>query len=133
MKYSINVRFVGIIMFVALLALFANAAYAQDLSNKWRIKVNHDADSDGTMMFRVTPKDQDPIDVTVNVKDGTKENRVAVAIREAFQDQLPKGDFHIERDDFEDVLVKKRMGADRFGLEMVSSDVKGVKIRMHKE
>ena len=46
---------------------------------------------------------------------------------------MPQGDLHIERDDFKDILVKKRMGADRFGLEMILSDVESVKNRMHKE
>ena len=84
-------------------------------------------------MFRVSPKDQPPVAVSVDIKDGTHENRVAVRIREAFQAQLPRRDYHVERDDFEDVLVKKRLGASRFGLELVSNSVKHVKIRMHKE
>lgn len=120
-------------MFFAILTLLSSAAHAGGLSNKWRINVNHDAKSDGTMIFRVSPKDQPPIDMTVNIKDGTNENRVAVAIREAFQAQLPKDGYHIERDDFEDVLIKKRGDTPNFGLKLVSSNVEKVKIRMHKE
>jgi hypothetical protein len=61
------------------------------------------------------------------------ENRVAVAIREAFQSQLPSEGYHIERDDFEDVLIKKRGDTPNYGLELISSDVKKVKVKLHKE
>ncbi|GAH32730.1 unnamed protein product, partial [marine sediment metagenome] len=88
MNLTINTRFRGIILFFAVLTLLSNAAYAGELSNKWRIKVNHDAKSDGTMLFRISPKEQPAIDITVHIKDGTSENRVAVAIREALQTQL---------------------------------------------
>jgi hypothetical protein len=133
MNRTVNVRLKGVILFFAILTLLSSAAHAGGLSNKWRINVNHDAKSDGTMIFRVSPKDQPPIDMTVNIKDGTNENRVAVAIREAFQAQLPKDGYHIERDDFEDVLIKKRGDTPNFGLKLVSSNVEKVKIRMHKE
>jgi hypothetical protein len=133
MNRTINTRFRGIILLFAVLTLLSNAAYAGGLSNKWRIKVNHNAKSDGTMLFRVSPKDQPAIDVTVDIKDGTRENRVAVTIKEAFQAQLPKDGYHIERDDFEDVLVKKRGDTPRFGLELISSNVEKVSIRLHKE
>jgi hypothetical protein len=40
---------------------------------------------------------------------------------------------HIERDDFEDVLIKKRGDTPNFGLELVSSNVDKVSVKMHKE
>ena len=103
-------------------------------SSKLRgIKVIHNAKSDGTIVFRVSPKDQLSIDVTIQIKKGTNENRVAVEIREAFQAQLPKDGYHIQRDDFEDVLVKKRGDTPNFGLELVSNNVENVSIKLHKE
>ena len=103
------------------------------LSDKWRIEVSEGAKSDGVLHFRVTPEGQPAIDVRAQIKDGTRENRVAVAIKKAFRAQLPEKAFHIERDDGEDVLVKRRHGAPRFALELISSDVKAVRINLDKE
>jgi len=132
MNFAINTRFRGILFF-AVLILLSTAAYAGELSNKWRIKVNHSAKSDGTMLFRVSPKEQPAIDIAVHIKDGTRENKVAVAIKDAFQAQLPKDGYHIERDDSEKVLVKKRGDTPKFGLELISSNVKKVSIKLKKE
>jgi hypothetical protein len=64
MNITSNNRFRRTILFFAVLTFLATVAYAGELSNKWRIKVNHDAKSDCTMVFRVSPKDQTAIDVT---------------------------------------------------------------------
>jgi hypothetical protein len=133
LAYGINTRVREIMLCFAVLTLFSTAAYAGDLSNKWRINVNHSAKSDGTMLFRVSPKEQPAIDITVNIKDRTRENKVAVAIKDAFQAQLPKDGYHIERDDSEDVLVKKRGDTPKFGLELISSNVRKVTIKLKKE
>ena len=85
------------------------------------------------MVFRVSPKGHPAIDVRARIKDGTRENRVAVAIKKAFREQLPGDGFHVERDDGEDVLVKRRGKTPRFGLELISSDVKAVRINLDKE
>lgn len=103
------------------------------LSNKWRIEVSEGAKSTGTMVFRITPKDQAAMEVRVDIEDGTRENKVAVRIRDAFREQLPKKAFHIERDDGEDVLVKKKHKTPRFALSLVSSNVKAVRINIDKE
>jgi hypothetical protein len=39
----------------------------------------------------------------------------------------------VERDDGEDVLIKKRLGADRFEVEVQSNTVAGVRIRRDRE
>jgi len=80
MKRRINIRFKAIVLIFSVLTLLSSAAYASGSSNKWRIKVNHDAGSDGTIVFRVSPKDQPAIDISVAIEKGTNENRVAVAI-----------------------------------------------------
>ncbi|MCF6226858.1 MAG: hypothetical protein L3J22_11245 [Xanthomonadales bacterium] len=103
------------------------------LSNKWWIEVSEDAKSTGTMVFRITPKEQPAVEVRVDIEGGTRENKVAVRIRDAFRAQLPKKAFHIERDDGEDVLVKKRGKTPRFALFLVSSNVKAVRIHIKKE
>ncbi|MEN8141797.1 MAG: hypothetical protein ABFR97_11310 [Thermodesulfobacteriota bacterium] len=126
-------RAVGVVICsIFVLTMFAGVGVADSLSNKWRIKVNHKAKSDGTIVFRMTPKGQAAKEISVNIKDGTRENRVANTIENAFRKQMPDG-YKVERDDFEDVLVKKRLNAPRFGLELVTNTVKRVNIRMHKE
>ena len=48
----------------------AAPAHELRLSNKWRIEVSDGANNDGTILFRVTPKDGAPVDVSVAIKDG---------------------------------------------------------------
>jgi hypothetical protein len=101
--------------------------------NKWRIECSEGANSDGEIVFRVTPKGGQPIEVRVAVKNGTSENAVARRIRDAFLATLPKESFSAETDDGEDVLVKKRLGSDDFALELVSNTVKSVRINLDRE
>lgn len=118
----------------ALATLVAAPTYAEDLklSNKWRVEVSEGAKSDGTILFRVTPKDGQPVDVPVAIKDGTRENTVAKHIRDAFRSTLDKEAFHSETDDGEDVLLKKRKGPN-FELKLVESTVKATRIQVEKE
>ncbi len=53
----------------AVAAFVAAPAFAEDLklSNKWRVEVSEGAKSDGTILFRVTPKDGQPVEVPVAV------------------------------------------------------------------
>ena len=120
------------IALLALLGLSASAAFAGS-SNKWRIEVSEGANSDGEIVFNVTPDDGEAIEVRVAVKDGTRENKVARTISDAFESQLPSDDYHVEVDDGEDVLVKKKRGAENFDLNLVSSTVKSVRIDIEKE
>jgi len=117
-----------------LASLAAAPAIAEDLklSNKWRIEVSEGAKSDGTILFRVTPKDGTAVDVPVAIKDGTGENHVARVIRDAFRATLDKDTYHAETDDGEDVLLKKHKGPN-FELKLVESDVKAVRIHVEKE
>ena len=120
---------------IAAVATFVAApAFAEDLklSNKWRVEVSETARSDGTIVFRVTPKDGTPTDVTVAIKDGRGENNIAGDIRDAFRATLDKEEFHSETDDGEDVLLKKRKGPS-FELKFVESTVKATRINVEKE
>ena len=49
------------------------------------------------------------------------------------KETLPKTRFNVERDDGEDVLVKKKNRAARFGLKLLSNSVKSVRISLNKE
>jgi hypothetical protein len=118
----------------AVATFVAAAALAEDLklSNKWRVEASEGAKSDGTILFRVTPKDGQPVEVPVAIKDGTSENHVARTIRDAFRATLDKEAFHAETDDGEDVLLNKRRGPD-FELKLVESTVKATRINVEKE
>ena len=102
-------------------------------SNSWRIEVSEGANSDGEFVFRVTPKGGETQVITVMIDDGQSEDRVARAIKNAFEKQLDTSRYDIEMDDGEDVLVKKDFTEPRFALEIVSSTVKSVRLRLQKE
>ena len=102
-------------------------------SNKWRLQFSGGADSDGTIVLRFTPKGGAPLEASIDIEDGTGENAVAKAVVKGLKAQLPEDGYHIERDDGEDVLVKKRHGAADFDLEIVSNSVKGVRINPDRE
>jgi hypothetical protein len=123
------------VLLAALPALVAVDACAADAprSNKWRLEVSGDAESDGVIKFRVKPRDGAPVEVTASVEDGRSENGVARDIREAFQAQLPKGDYSVETDDGEDVLIKKDFGEPDFSVELVSSTVEDVRVGLDRE
>jgi len=101
-------------------------------SNKWRIEVKEGANNDGIARFRVTPKGEAAIEVTVNVKDGRSENGVASDVREALKAALDKKRFKVEKDDGEDVLVKKKGGPD-FSIELLESTLKGTHFDLERE
>lgn len=101
-------------------------------SNKWRIEVKEGANNDGVMRFRVTPQGESAIDVTVNIRDGRSENGVARDVKNAFKSALDPKRFHVEGDDGEDVLLKKKGGPD-FALELLESTLKGTHVDLERE
>ena len=101
-------------------------------SNKWRIEVKEGANNDGVARFRVTPEGEAAIEVTVNVKDGRSENGVASDVREALKAALDKKRFKVEKDDGEDVLVKKK-GGPNFSIELLESTLKGTHFDLERE
>jgi hypothetical protein len=113
------------------LALSAGAAFASP-SNKWRIQVSSDSDTDGVVVFHLAPVGEPAVDVTVPVPKGAGENHVADLIRDAMRARLGDG-YRIEVDDGEDVLVKKHLGAKNFDLTIKQQTVKGVRITLDKE
>ena len=114
-----------------LLVLMAGAAVASP-SNKWRIQVSSDADSDGVVVFRIAPVDGEAVDVSVAIPKNAGENRVASLIRDQLRANL--GDsYRVEVDDGEDVLLKKHMGDANFELTITEQTAKGARITLDKE
>lgn len=129
----INLDSIGrTLLALTFLALLLPVAQA-DASNKWRIKINYPADSDGELVFRVNAENDPPIDVSVTIGKGAGENRVANDVESAFKKTLPGDMFRVERDDLEDVLVQKAFAKQDFDLELISNTAKGVNVRIHKE
>jgi hypothetical protein len=98
--------------------------------DKWRIVCIHDALSDGVIVFRLTPLSGQALELKVPIKKGTYENDVARQIRDVFLTALPMELYHVETDDGEAVLVKKKRGKPNFSLEFVSHSVNGLGIRV---
>ena len=119
------VLFAGLLLAPAL----ANASP----SNKWRLQFSGGADSDGTIVLQIVPTGGEMIEASIDVKDGTGENAVAKTVVKGLKAQLPEEGYKVERDDGEDVLIKKRRGAANFDLVIVSNSVKGVRIKPNKE
>ena len=113
--------------------LLLSGAVLAGLSNKWRLEFSGDAESTGAIVLRITPKGGTPIDATINVAKHTGENSVAQAVVLGLQAQLPPDAYHVERDDGEDVLIKKKDGAADFSVTIVSNTVDDVKIDLDKE
>lgn len=130
-----NLRILGMLGVAAGLALSSVTALAQDalkLSNKWRIEVAEGANNAGRIVFRVTPDQGTATEITVDVKDGRSENGVARDVQAAFKKALDPKVYHVEGDDGEDVLVKKRKGPD-FEVRLLESTLKGTRIDVEKE
>jgi len=149
-----NFRTLGMLGLAAGLSLTSVAAFAQEpavttpaatetpvpaapaaplkLSNKWRIEVHEGANNTGTLLFRVTPDKGTATDVLVNIKKGRSENGVATDIKNTFKKVLDPKVYHVETDDGEDVLVKKRKGPD-YEVKLVESTLKGTRIHLDKE
>jgi hypothetical protein len=118
---------------VVLVLLALSIAAVASPSNKWRLQFSGGAESDGTIVMLITPKDGTPIEASVAIKKGTGENAVAKAVVTGLKAQLPKDQYHVERDDGEDVLIKKKGRTPDFDFAVKSNDVKGVRISPEHE
>lgn len=126
------VRAFRITLLLLLCVSLSSTAWARP-SNKWRIKFNHRAKSYGEIVFSVQPEGGELVKIRAVVEDGMGENTVAKVVRNAFRDQLPAEVYHIETDDGEDVLVKKRRGQANFELHLLDSSVENVRISIRRE
>ncbi|HEU4781286.1 MAG TPA: hypothetical protein VFS58_15500 [Steroidobacteraceae bacterium] len=117
----------------SLLAASMAFADASPTSNKWRIEMSGEARTNGDIVFRVTPRQGEAVDVTVGIKRGRAENNVAKDVRDALAARLSPDRYSIEVDDGEDILIKKKEGQPDFALELVESSVQNVSIKVEGE
>lgn len=117
----------------ATLALAASSLLqAAPLENKWRLQFSGNARSDGTLVLTITPSGGAPVTVPIEVASGTRENRVAKRVVDVLREAIG-ADYKVERDDGEDVLVKRRLGRDRFNVTVVSNSIRGVRLNLDQE
>ena len=102
-------------------------------SNKWRIEMSGQALTTGEIVFRVTPRQGEAVDVSVGIKSGPDENNVAKDVRDALAAKLSPDRYSVEVDDGEDILIKKKDGQPDFALELVDSNVRNVNIKVEGE
>ena len=120
------------LLVLATFCLTAASALASP-SNKWRLQFSGSSHSEGDIIIELTPVGAEPILVTIRVPDDTSENAVAKHVVKVLRAELPADAFHVERDDGEDVLIKKRHGAANFDLQIVFNSVKHVRINKDRE
>lgn len=124
-------RVAGAVLGIAAVLVQAGVAESRP-SNKWRIQCSGNAESDGTLLFYLVTPGADPLALEVEVFEGTSENDVAETIQLAFAGRIA-ATHEVEVDDGEDVLVKARRGVPEFELELTSSTVEGVRLRLDRE
>ena len=113
------------------LACLAATAYAKPSGN-WRIKFNHQADNDGTIVLRIAPVEGggDPVEVETKVPKGTSENNVAELVRDSLKATLGSDNYRVGTDDGEDVIIKTRGKTKKFELTLVSTSLTGLVIKV---
>ena len=92
------------------------------------IEIDHGSDSDGEVTVTIEPYQDEEIVVTVPIRDGTRENKIANLIEEALKERL-KGIYYVERDDWEKVIIRRDRGSPRFKVT-VASNLSGVALEL---
>ncbi len=118
---------------IAALAFLVSTVAMARPSNKWRIQVSESAKSDSAVVLQFAPIGEEAFEVEVTVEKGSGENAVARRISKVLRSALPAERYHVEVDDGEDVLVKKRGQAPRFDLKIVSNSVRSVRVNLDRE
>jgi hypothetical protein len=111
--------------------LTAGAVFAQStlVYNKWNIELVGQAVKAGDMVFRVTPRQGDPTDITVTVMPGRDEAKVVKDVRDALAAKLSPDRFTVEASG-NDITIKKKDGQPDFALELVDSTVQNVSVKI---
>ena len=125
---SISVAIASSLMLAAI-----SFAGTSPTANKWRIEMSGQALTTGEILFRVTPRQGESVDVSVGIKSGRDENNVAKDVRDALAAKLSPDRYTIEVDDGEDILIKKKEGQPDFAFELVESNVQNVSIKVEGE
>lgn len=113
-------------------AVFACSAFAANgppLASVWNIAPTGSAESSGELTFRVTPGDgSDPVEVTVSVLLGARQEAIARDIRNTLSSRLPRHRYAVELGAGTNVLVRDSRGQPNFSLELLDSDIENVRV-----
>jgi hypothetical protein len=110
-------------------ATIAFAAKGPPLAGVWNIAPSGRAESSGELHFRVTHNNgSDPVDITVPVNMGAKEDSIARSIRNTLGSQLRRDLYRVELGEGVNVLVSDPRGQPNFSLELIDSDIDNLRI-----
>jgi hypothetical protein len=115
-----------------ILILLSLTAWAKP-SDQWRLHFNGRADSEGQIQLLFEPLGGNPIEVTIDIADGTRENDAARAARDQLREVLDDELFDVDRDDGEEVRIRARRGAADFDLTLLGNTVEGLKVKTDRE
>ncbi|MGQ4583606.1 hypothetical protein [Lysobacter sp. F60174L2] len=116
-----------------LLMLVVSLSALAKPSNKWRIEMDGRAKVDGEIELSIVPEGGVATNVVVVIPEGTSENSAARIIRDVLRKTFGKDVYHVEVDDGEDVLVKKRGSTPRFDLIVVRNTADGLRSHLQRE
>ncbi len=133
MGYSMKLGAISAAIVSSMLLAAISFADASPTANKWRIELSGQALTTGDIVFRVTPRQGEAVDVSVGIRSGRAENNVAKDVRDALAAKLSPDRYTIEVDDGEDILIKKKDGQPDFALELIESNVQNVSIKVEGE
>ena len=122
-----DIRILLIASIGALLVQSADAANSLPVSNAWNVAPRGNATSSGELHFRMTAGDADPVDITVPIMSGAKEESIARYIQRSLSSQLRAHRIDVEPGEGTNVMVTNASGKG-FSLELVTSDVENVRV-----
>lgn len=117
---------------LALVLVLASASAFAVPSSTWRVQFDGAAESDGELVFSVTPDGGAPEEIVVPIGRADSENQIAHKALVALQ-QAAGADYSVEQDDGEDLIVRHREGVDLFEIEVVRNTVDGVSVEFDPE
>lgn len=112
---------------IAAIAQMAGAANSLPVSNAWNIAPSGNATSSGSLHFRMTAGDANPVDITVPIMSGAKEGSIARYIQRALSSQLRAHKIDVEAGEGTNVILTGA-GESGFSVELVGSDVENVRV-----
>jgi len=112
----------------ALAAAFAYAAGGPPLAGVWNIAPTGSASTSGDLVFRVTRADgSDPVEITVPVLMGARQETIARGIRSALSSQLGS-DYRVQLGEGDNILVSDPRGKPNFSIELLDSDIDNLRV-----
>lgn len=124
-----NMRAWSLATAAAFAAALAFAAAGPPLAGVWNIAPTGRADSSGGLHFRITQNDgSDPVDITVPVIMGAKEDTIARAIKNSLGSQLRRDLYKVELGQGANVMVSDPRGRPNFSLELIDSDIDNLRV-----